>query len=163
MQRRGIFPKRCDVVFVTAQGVIRAEEKVPPSDAPLTPQLARSLHERNLETLRNILNSKKYDEIYVNLGHNYLQSIEGFEKSTNAKITHATGVLGRVAFATYSSALSLFTRGLPRPPNPIHVDTQNHALCNIPGHLVRAPEFEPSWEEGSRSGFVCVGLLVRAS
>jgi len=97
MQRKGIFLKRCDVVFVTAQGVIRAEEKVPLSDAPITPQLARSLHERNLETLRNILNSKKYDEIYVNLGHNYLQSIEGFDKSTNAKITHATGVLGRKA------------------------------------------------------------------
>jgi len=37
---------------------------------------------------------------------------------------------------------SLFPRGLPRPPNPIHVDTSFRALCYIPGMLVRATEFE---------------------
>ena len=34
------------------------------------------------------------------------------------------------------------TPGLPRPPTPIHVDTQKRALRYIPGRLVRAVQFE---------------------
>lgn len=40
---------------------------------------------------------RRYEEIYVNIGQNYLKSIEGFEKFTDARITNATGVLGKKA------------------------------------------------------------------
>jgi hypothetical protein len=89
------FPK-CDVVFVTAQGVLRADQKVEASDSKMTPELAVSIRERNLQTLKGIL-AKKYDEIYVNVGVSYLRSIEGFQQFTEAKITYAVGVLGRKA------------------------------------------------------------------
>ena len=97
MQRRGLFPKNCDIVFVTGFGIVTADDGIPANDMPMTPQLALSLREKNLDTMRRILNAKRYDEVYVNLGQNFLKSIEGFEKFTDAKITYATGVLGRKA------------------------------------------------------------------
>jgi len=97
MQRRGLFPKNCDIVFVTGFGIVTADERIPANDMPMTPQLALSLREKNLDTMRRILSAKRYDEVYVNLGQNFLKSIEGFEKFTDAKITYAAGVLGRKA------------------------------------------------------------------
>ena len=97
MRRKGQFPKKCDLIFVTAHGIARADEKVPLADMPMTRELAISMREKNLETMKRILSSKNYDEIYVNLGQEYLRSIEGFEAYTKSTITYAEGVLGRKA------------------------------------------------------------------
>ena len=96
LQNKGQFPK-CDVIFVTGQGIVTADEKIVRSDTRMTPALAASLRKKNLEALERLFAAKTYQEIYVNLGRSYLKSIEGFEKLTSSKITCATGVLGKKA------------------------------------------------------------------
>jgi hypothetical protein len=95
MQRKERFPKNCDIIFVTALGIVRVDEKIPLSNIPMTLELAESIRSKNLEFMRRILKTTNYDEIYVNLGQKYLHSIKGFEMFTNTKITYATGVLGQ--------------------------------------------------------------------
>ena len=97
MQKRGLFPKKCDIMFVTGLGIFKADDKILPNDIPMTPQLALSVREENLDAMKRILSTKRYEEVYVNLGQNYFKSIEGFEKFTNARITYAKRVLGRKA------------------------------------------------------------------
>ena len=48
------------------------------------------LKRKNLEKLRAIL-STGYDEIFVNVGREFYQLIDGFEKFTNARVVHAQG------------------------------------------------------------------------
>jgi len=43
----------------------------------------------NLEKLKRIANN--YSKIYVNIGHDYMKLIKGFEKFTTSKITYAKG------------------------------------------------------------------------
>jgi hypothetical protein len=82
---------------VTAHGIVKADQRIERKDTPMTLELANALREENLKTLKRLLAGRRYDEIYVNLGQAYLKSIEGFEQLTRAKVTYATGVLGRKA------------------------------------------------------------------
>jgi len=96
LQNKGQFPK-CDTIFVTAQGIVKAEQQIEHMDTPMTLELACTLREENLKVLKRLLAGRKYDEIYVNLGQAYLKSIEGFERLTDGEVTYAKGVLGRKA------------------------------------------------------------------
>ena len=74
-----------------------ADEKIARTDVKMTPELAVSLKDKNLDVLKRLFAAKRYEEVYVNIGRAYLNSIEGFEKLTKSKITWATGVLGKKA------------------------------------------------------------------
>ncbi|MFC1755515.1 hypothetical protein ACFL96_19345, partial [Thermoproteota archaeon] len=50
----------------------------------------RLLREKNLKKLKTIL-LNEYQEIFVNVGKDYLKLIEGFENLTNSPIIYASG------------------------------------------------------------------------
>ena len=91
-----------DVLIVSpVYGLIKAEEKISFKEPAcgnwhklkLSKEHVSYLKERNLSILQNLLQRRKYDEIYVNVGKNLLKIIEGFDKVVprSTKITYAEG------------------------------------------------------------------------
>ncbi len=95
------FLKDTEIIIVSDKlGIITADQKVPyiqttKSDWGILDIKSDSLNEirsRNLEQLRELTSGKEYDEIYVNVGKQYLKLIEGFDAVIkNKKITFSEG------------------------------------------------------------------------
>ncbi len=78
-----------DIIIISSKlGVIKADERVPyiqPTKShwgilDIKSNLLNDARSRNLERLRELTRDKEYDEVYVNVGKQYLLLIEGFEK-----------------------------------------------------------------------------------
>ena len=93
LQKQAKFPK-CDVIFVTANGIIFSQQNIGVLGFRMTLEMAKKMREQNLRALTNIFSTRKYDAVYVNVDKIYLKSIKGFDKLTNAVVTYAKGVLG---------------------------------------------------------------------
>jgi len=57
----------------------------------LDPRKANEAKARNLEFLRCFLKRRRYSEVYVNVGQQYMRLIEGFEKQFKCKIIRCKG------------------------------------------------------------------------
>jgi hypothetical protein len=84
-----------DILVVTERfGIVSSEEPVPYNPDFFTnvdPNAIAKLRRRNLAELQDWFSKRKYSEIYVNCGRDFMPLIEGFEKLTSAKITIAKG------------------------------------------------------------------------
>jgi len=81
-------------VLTERHGVIGLQDFVPytqPSKHVARGNIDKII-ERNLETLKRQLSKRKYSEVYVNCGKDFLRLINGFEKLTSAKVTFAEGL-----------------------------------------------------------------------
>lgn len=89
-----------DILIVSEKyGLIWSEDKIPivkphgrMGSLSLDEKAIEKLRQENLEKLKKI--TKKYSEIYVNIGREYMRLIKGFEKFTSCKIVYASGSLG---------------------------------------------------------------------
>jgi len=88
-------PKNMDIKIVSAKfGLIDKSTPIGYYDQKMTKRSAKNLNAQVVNELKRVFINKSYSEIFVNLGKNYLPSIIGFERYTDAKIIYASGKIG---------------------------------------------------------------------
>ena len=87
-----------DTYILSAEfGLIPAGKPIPRYDSRMTPKWAQERHPQVLQDFRCILQNKSYDELFINLGKNYLQALVGYEQliPANIKLMVSEGSQGR--------------------------------------------------------------------
>lgn len=98
LKRENKFPKNVDMAIISAKyGLIRPKEKIEYYEQRITKQRVKELHIDVLPKLKRIITNNNYDEIFVNLGKDYLPVIDGFEKfvPSDTRIIYAKGGIGQ--------------------------------------------------------------------
>ena len=87
-----------DVYILSAKfGLISAYKPIPNYDRRMTHQRAKELQQPVLNALKQVLIRKRYEDLFINLGKDYLQVLNGYESliPTNLKVIASRGVMGR--------------------------------------------------------------------
>ena len=87
-----------DVYILSAKfGLISAYKPIPNYDRRMTLQQVKKLQQPTLNELKQVLIRKRYEGLFINLGKNYLQVLNGYESliPTNLKVIVSRGVMGR--------------------------------------------------------------------
>jgi len=96
--------KNVDILILSpVYGLIPPEKKIPYHELiggswhkmQFSKNKLESLKKANLATIKKILSEQKYDEIYINVGKEMLQLIEGFERIVKKTTMHITRAQGR--------------------------------------------------------------------
>lgn len=86
-----------DVYILSAKfGLISASKLIPNYDCRITLQRTKELQQPTLNQLKQILISKRYGDLFINLGKDYLQVLNGYESliPDNLKVIVSTGTIG---------------------------------------------------------------------
>lgn len=84
-----------DIVIISAKyGFLKADDCIDNYDLRMTSQRAHDLHSTVLGNLKELISSNTYEEIFINLGKDYLPAIEGFEKFAACPVVYAKGRIG---------------------------------------------------------------------
>lgn len=86
-----------DLYVISAKyGLIRGDELIEQYELRMTSERARSLRPRISAQFREMLQSKEYEEVFINMGKIYLSSIDGFELLLNPSVNvdYAPGTIG---------------------------------------------------------------------
>ena len=86
-----------DVYILSAEfGLIPANKPIPDYDHRMTPQRVNELQQPTLSELKQILNSKQYEELFISLGKDYLRVLSGYELliPPNLKVIISKGAIG---------------------------------------------------------------------
>lgn len=95
MQRDNLFPQDVEVKIISAKfGLIDATTLIPLYDLRMNAQRADHLRSDVQKRLKEILATEPYFEIYVDLGADYLTTLEGFAVQTEARMLIANGRIG---------------------------------------------------------------------
>ena len=89
---------KIDVLIISAKyGLLKPEDKIKYYDESMSKSKAEKLRPNVLKKLSRILKKKKYEEIFINLGKNYLLAIKGFRRfvDPSCKIIYAEGKMGQ--------------------------------------------------------------------
>ena len=87
-----------DVYILSAEfGLISSCKPIPNYDRRMTPQQVKKLQQPTLNELKQVLIRKRYEGLFINLGKDYLQVLNGYESliPTNLKVIVSRGVMGR--------------------------------------------------------------------
>lgn len=80
IQREGQYPSHVDIKIISAEyGLIDATTPIPFYDRMMDKKRADKLHKKTLDQLSSLLQSKRYSEVFLNLGKNYMRVIDGYE------------------------------------------------------------------------------------
>ncbi len=91
MMRNGKFPSSVDILILSAEyGLIKPDTLIRYYDRRMDKRRAMELRPKVMEKLKEI--AKRYDEIFVCLGKDYLECIRGIENFANVK--YANGKIG---------------------------------------------------------------------
>jgi hypothetical protein len=96
LQRLSQFPRTVDVLILSAKyGLITADRPIPDYDLRMSPALARAQAQENCTTLRKVVESRPYDDVFISVGRVYLQALEPFEAwRSGCHITVNRGKIG---------------------------------------------------------------------
>jgi hypothetical protein len=122
-KRERKLPGNLDIVIVSAKyGFLRPDDYIDDYNLRMTKQKARSLHSQILSHLRDLFSNNDYQEIFVNLGKDYLPAIKGIEDSVSCPIVHAEGRIGEKmgAMKRWITRIALFSE-----------DQKNLTDCNL--------------------------------
>ena len=87
-----------DVYILSAEfGLISACKPIPSYDRRITPQRAKELQQPVLNALKQVLIRKRYEDLFLSLGKDYLRVLNGYESliPNNPKVIASRGVMGR--------------------------------------------------------------------
>ena len=87
-----------DVYILSAKfGLISACKPIPNYDYRMVPQQIKELQQPTLSVLKQILICKQYKDLFISLGKDYLQVLNGYESliPTNLKVIVSRRVMGR--------------------------------------------------------------------
>jgi hypothetical protein len=77
-----------DISILSAKfGLIPANQPIPNYDQRITLSRAQELQSGVITKLREILNSKSYQEIYICMGKDYYRALDGYNTSVSSKIS----------------------------------------------------------------------------
>lgn len=86
--------KNIDILIISAKyGLLKSDDYIQDYNQRMTRERAAELNPHVLTKLRRIL-SRPYTEIFINLGKDYLPSIQGIEPLTTCPIIYAEGRIG---------------------------------------------------------------------
>lgn len=95
MQRERTLPDNMDIVIISAKyGFLKADTPIDNYDMRMTPQRAQELRPSIIENMKLLISEKKYEEIFINLGKDYLPAIEGLEDIVTCPLVYARGRIG---------------------------------------------------------------------
>ena len=96
LRRQGELPANLDVLIISAKyGLIKGGDVIAWYDQRMTRQRALELRDHVSNNLDGILRAGKYQEIFVNLGKDYMPMLENSKFIVDARVIHATGGIGR--------------------------------------------------------------------
>lgn len=88
-------PDNLDIVIISAKyGFIEADDYIDDYDLRMDKKRAFELHGQVLNDLKELLSTKNYEEIFINLGKDYLPALEGIENAVTCPVTYAEGRIG---------------------------------------------------------------------
>ena len=94
-RRERTLPHDLDIVIISAKyGFLNADDYTEDYNMRMTPQRALILHDRIIGELNQLLREKAYEEIFINLGKDYLPAIEGLDSIVTCPVTYAEGRIG---------------------------------------------------------------------
>ena len=86
-----------DIYILSAEfGLIPSDKPIPDYDYRMTPQRGKELQQPTLSKLKQIVNSKQYEELFISLGKDYRQVLAGYESliPANLKVIVSKGAMG---------------------------------------------------------------------
>lgn len=98
MMSEKIFPEAVDILIVSAKyGLIKSTDKIEYYDELMNNNKIKVLKPNVMQSISKILKKTDYNEIFINLGKNYIRLLNGFEKfvNSNCKIIYAKGRIGQ--------------------------------------------------------------------
>ncbi|MGD2247882.1 MAG: peroxide stress protein YaaA [Candidatus Methanofastidiosia archaeon] len=94
-RRERKFPDDLDIVIISAKyGLLRADSVIDDYNMRMTHSRAQELHDHIIKKLKELVSQKKYDEIFVNMGKDYLPAIKGVETLVECPVVYAQGRIG---------------------------------------------------------------------
>ena len=139
MRVRPFEAQSLDVYILSAKfGLIPSGQLIPNYDRRVTRQQVEKLRIPTLTALKRILTDRQYDELFINMGKDYLRLLGGYESlfSNNLKVIISAGAMGR----KQAELRNWLHGGSPVPPdNRTKVVQQGKA--NLRGvEIVRTPK-----------------------
>lgn len=96
LRRQGELPTNLDILIISAKyGLLRGDDPITWYDQRMTRQRALELQASTSNNLDSILRTAAYQEIFVNLGKDYMPALKNSEAFMNTKVTYAAGGIGR--------------------------------------------------------------------
>lgn len=98
LMREGRFPQSVDILILSAKyGLLKPEDKILSYDLKMTKARAEEIREQILDKLASQLTHRRYSQIFINLGKDYLPVISGLKERipTKPKFVFAEGGLGQ--------------------------------------------------------------------
>jgi cytoplasmic iron level regulating protein YaaA (DUF328/UPF0246 family) len=94
-KRERKFPDDLDIVIISAKyGLLRADTIIHDYNMRMTHNRAQELHDRTIQKLKELISQEKYDEIFINMGKDYLPAIKGIETLVECPVVFAKGRIG---------------------------------------------------------------------
>lgn len=88
-------PENLDIIIISAKyGFLKADEKIDDYDVRMTEKRAQELHPNIVHEMKEFISNKVYEEIFINLGKDYMPAIEGIENLANCPVLYAQGRIG---------------------------------------------------------------------
>ncbi len=88
-------PKNLDVVIISANyGFLRADDYIDDYDLRMDKERALNLHPEVMDRLKELFSMRDYEEIFINLGKDYMPAVEGLENMVTCPIVYAEGRIG---------------------------------------------------------------------
>lgn len=89
-------PKNLDILILSAKyGLISSDNLISYYDQIMTPKRAEELASKIMMKLERIFTNENYDEVFINLGKNYLPALDGAKKILDEhNVNWANGQIG---------------------------------------------------------------------
>ncbi|MDD5474587.1 MAG: peroxide stress protein YaaA [Candidatus Methanoperedens sp.] len=97
IMHRSDYNNSLDIAIISAKyGLLNPDEKIKDYDLKMNTDIAVALQNKVAPALRKQILKKKYENIFINLGQDYLLAIDGFNKNLRSKptIVYANGKIG---------------------------------------------------------------------
>ncbi len=97
LMRENKFPEDVELLIISAKyGLLKPNELIDYYDLKMTYEQAKLLNKRIISKLKIYLKNKCFDEIFINLGKEYMASISGFQELIHprTKVIIAKGRIG---------------------------------------------------------------------
>lgn len=94
-KRERALPKTLDIVIISAQyGFLTVNDLIDNYDMRMTKKRAHTLQPHIFQQLKKFVSHKNYQEIFINLGKEYLPAVEGIETLVECPVVYAGGRIG---------------------------------------------------------------------
>lgn len=93
LRREGHFPLDLDVLIISARyGLLGLREPIHTYNQKMTVERADELRPYVQERLRKIITAQQYQQVFINLGKVYRQTLEGFHWGTTSTMEASGGI-----------------------------------------------------------------------